>query len=445
MSKGTAVDTVSGLDYEEIEEAVMETARGRWFLTEFARRQRGADTRLLLDAIRRLEDQLLTMPATAGVSSGVGHLVEEAEDELKRLSGSAGAPADGSVSALDLAARLATITGNLRSAIDAPAENLADRIKPEIDKLDACATQQDEFAGKLARAAQMVRRLRSSDVITSDGLADKPEKQLCAPEKQAVSASPTPPAKVSPAKAPQHPAVQTIQPEPAPIKAAPAFVPSDDDIFETGDKPLATSGSATTCAGPGRSASPAVAPAAKGPDISSDTLNFANIDVAPLPDKVSGDEEPQADAAEKPIASAPAKATGPDPAHASGSDIEDDLPPEPDLDRPHKASSPADRIIQVTRSSSRPAQGQPAAPATPAGEPLSGRINMANPMAANQTAAPAAPNPAATTTQANSTANADGNGQKKRIIIIRRPADGTDGIPLAGDGATGSPDAPGAA
>jgi hypothetical protein len=53
------------------------------------------------------------------------------------------------VSALDLAARLATITGNLRSAIDAPAENLADRIKPEIDKLDACATQQDEFAGKL--------------------------------------------------------------------------------------------------------------------------------------------------------------------------------------------------------------------------------------------------------------------------------------------------------
>jgi len=440
MSENTAVDTVSGLDYEEIEEAVMETARGRWFLTEFARRQRGADTRLLLDAIRRLEDQLLTMPSTCGVPSNVGHLVEQAEDELKRLSGSAGAPADGSTNARDLAARLATITGNLRSAIDAPAENLADRIRPEIDKLDACATQQDEFAGKLARAAQMVRRLRSSDVITSDGLAAKPEKQLCAPETPAVSASPA-----QPAKAPQQPSVQTIQPRPAPIKAAPAFVPSDDAIFETGDKPLATSGSATTCAGPGRSASPAVAPAARGPDISSDTLNFANIDVPPLPDKVTGDDETQADAAEKPIAKAPAKEPEPEPAHANGSDLEDDLPPEPDLDRSHKASSPADRIIQVTRSSSRPAQAQPAAPATPAGEPLSGRINMANPMAANQTAAPAAPNPAATRTEANSTANADSNGQKKRIIVIRRPADGTEGIPLAGDGATGSPDAPGAA
>jgi hypothetical protein len=117
-------------------------------------------------------------------------------------------------------------------------------------------------------------------------------------------------------------------------------VPSDDDIFETGDKPLATSGSATTCAGPGRSASPAVAPAAKGPDISSDTLNFANIDVSPLPDKVSGDEEPQADAAEKPIASAPAKATGPDPADASGSDIEDDFPPEPEPGSPSQSLQP---------------------------------------------------------------------------------------------------------
>jgi hypothetical protein len=180
MSENTAVDTVSGLDYEEIEEAVMETARGRWFLTEFARRQRGSDTKLLLDAIRRLEDQLLTMPATTGVSASVGHLVEEAEDELKRLSGSSDAPSpDGGLNARDLAERLATITGNLRSAVDAPADSIAEKIRPEIDKLDACATQQDEFASKLSRAAQMVRRLRSSDVITDEGLAAKPEKQLC--------------------------------------------------------------------------------------------------------------------------------------------------------------------------------------------------------------------------------------------------------------------------
>ena len=42
-------------DYDRIEEAVMETARGRWFLAEFARRVRAGDTQKILQAIERLE------------------------------------------------------------------------------------------------------------------------------------------------------------------------------------------------------------------------------------------------------------------------------------------------------------------------------------------------------------------------------------------------------
>lgn len=42
-------------DFDAIEGAVMETARGRWFLTEFARRNRHANTQALLEAISRLE------------------------------------------------------------------------------------------------------------------------------------------------------------------------------------------------------------------------------------------------------------------------------------------------------------------------------------------------------------------------------------------------------
>ena len=42
-------------DYEAIEAAVMESPRGRWFLGEFARRNRAADTLTLLEAIRKLE------------------------------------------------------------------------------------------------------------------------------------------------------------------------------------------------------------------------------------------------------------------------------------------------------------------------------------------------------------------------------------------------------
>jgi hypothetical protein len=46
---------LSDEDYGAIEAAVMETARGRWFLAEFARRNRNADTDAVLSAIRRLE------------------------------------------------------------------------------------------------------------------------------------------------------------------------------------------------------------------------------------------------------------------------------------------------------------------------------------------------------------------------------------------------------
>lgn len=42
--------------YEMIESAVMESARGRWFLAEYARRNRAADTTMLLDALKRLEN-----------------------------------------------------------------------------------------------------------------------------------------------------------------------------------------------------------------------------------------------------------------------------------------------------------------------------------------------------------------------------------------------------
>lgn len=46
---------LSDADYDAIAAAVMETARGRWFLAEFARRNRHADTQMLLEALARLE------------------------------------------------------------------------------------------------------------------------------------------------------------------------------------------------------------------------------------------------------------------------------------------------------------------------------------------------------------------------------------------------------
>src|ERR1700694_5745315 len=42
-------------DYDAIREAFMETARGRWFLGEYAKRNRNADTRMVLDAVARVK------------------------------------------------------------------------------------------------------------------------------------------------------------------------------------------------------------------------------------------------------------------------------------------------------------------------------------------------------------------------------------------------------
>lgn len=55
MSGSKSLTPIDEADYEAIEGAVMETARGRWFLAEYARRNRNADTRVLLDAIERIE------------------------------------------------------------------------------------------------------------------------------------------------------------------------------------------------------------------------------------------------------------------------------------------------------------------------------------------------------------------------------------------------------
>jgi chemotaxis regulatin CheY-phosphate phosphatase CheZ len=49
-------------DYEMIAAAVLETARGRWFLSEHARRNRQADTKLVLEAIEKLERTLAHRP-----------------------------------------------------------------------------------------------------------------------------------------------------------------------------------------------------------------------------------------------------------------------------------------------------------------------------------------------------------------------------------------------
>jgi hypothetical protein len=62
MPKTLADDAaaLSPEDFEEIEEAVMETARGRWFLAEYAKRLRHADSEAMLAAMTKLQAAIVT-------------------------------------------------------------------------------------------------------------------------------------------------------------------------------------------------------------------------------------------------------------------------------------------------------------------------------------------------------------------------------------------------
>jgi chemotaxis protein CheZ len=64
MSENTTPPSVVDQDYEDIQAAVMETGRGRWFLNEFAQRNRVADTQILLDAIKKLESMVAEKETT---------------------------------------------------------------------------------------------------------------------------------------------------------------------------------------------------------------------------------------------------------------------------------------------------------------------------------------------------------------------------------------------
>jgi hypothetical protein len=79
MTQLPAQSPLNEEDFEAIEAAVLETARGRWFLAEYARRQRAAESNALMEAIERLEAKVTT--------ERVARETERVRAELADLSG----------------------------------------------------------------------------------------------------------------------------------------------------------------------------------------------------------------------------------------------------------------------------------------------------------------------------------------------------------------------
>src|SRR4051794_11923779 len=78
-------------DYDAISEAFLETSRGRWFLGEYAKRNRNADTRMVLDAVGRIEETLAAQkqpPPESRLSEALA-CVRQAIEEAQAAAGAA--------------------------------------------------------------------------------------------------------------------------------------------------------------------------------------------------------------------------------------------------------------------------------------------------------------------------------------------------------------------
>jgi hypothetical protein len=78
-------------DYDAISAAFMETSRGRWFLSEYAKRNRNADTRMVLDAVARIEETLAAQKDAApehGLAEALA-AIRQAVDEARAAASAA--------------------------------------------------------------------------------------------------------------------------------------------------------------------------------------------------------------------------------------------------------------------------------------------------------------------------------------------------------------------
>ena len=175
-------------DYESICAAVMETERGRWFLTEYARRNRHADTHVILSAIERIEAAI----RGEEVSPDSNHLrldlldmaevIARTEAEMAAIkpeAGPRGNPDDAaqrkastSAEVLAAAERVLDIVWTLREReVDA---ELCDALHAAASEIHAASEHQNFSALRADKAMQVLRHLEGRIIALIDVWGGRP-------------------------------------------------------------------------------------------------------------------------------------------------------------------------------------------------------------------------------------------------------------------------------
>lgn len=186
MSEARSLTALSENDYEAISEAVMETARGRWFMAEFARRNRQADTTQLLGAIARIERAVgvaVAEPAPEPIFREAAALIADLRVDLERISGRTEAASSG------LAQRIETSSAQILAATETIQEaswrlreagetdELCDLLDRRTTEIFAAAAIVEGTAQQIDKIADTIAMLDSSLRAFVDRAQDEPEAQ----------------------------------------------------------------------------------------------------------------------------------------------------------------------------------------------------------------------------------------------------------------------------
>ncbi|MFT3941085.1 hypothetical protein [Rhodopseudomonas sp.] len=211
----------SDADYDAIREAFMETSRGRWFLTEYAKRNRNADTSMVLDAVARIE-QTLAAQKQAHAEAAVESLAA-----IRAVIGEARASVAKAIATLDDTATLVAAHRGAR-AISEVASTLREcgadsRICDLLDQQVAAIDSGHRLVAGIDRDAIDAAFDRMLlHVAAISGVAPEAAANRAAPETTAAAAPAATPAMDEPAAAPQTFAEpEAVAPQPAVAEPVP--------------------------------------------------------------------------------------------------------------------------------------------------------------------------------------------------------------------------------
>ncbi|WP_291686057.1 hypothetical protein [Bradyrhizobium sp.] len=175
-------------DYEAISHAFMETSRGRWFLGEYAKRNRNADTRMVLDAVARIEQTVAAQKQAASESR-----LTEALAAVRRAVYEAQGAAAAAVQNLGLEENLAPVRKGSRIIKEISwrwREIGADgRI---CDLLDSQVTAIDDACGQITSASLQAALIAAFDLIKTR-IAALDDRDAAAPPPPAAQEAAPPP------------------------------------------------------------------------------------------------------------------------------------------------------------------------------------------------------------------------------------------------------------